>query len=246
MSSINNQLFQGEKNMNIVGVMSSAHLEGNSATLVRAALKGAEAEGALTTEIFLARHKIDFCLGCLRCMREGRCPLPDDFEPLRDVLVEADGIVFGAPTFGYAPNARMKNFLDRFGLFEFFTASLGGKHLAAISTASRPAAARKTAAMMSRLFSGGVFKRAYVAGVMGAKAQPKGSPVDRRDLNKAEALGRKLALGIKRGRTYPWQQPIRHLTNALVMRPNFRASILKYKEDMMKGVFLNLRERGLI
>jgi multimeric flavodoxin WrbA len=246
MSSTEYNFFEGEMNMKIVGVMSSAHPEGNSATLVKAALKGAAAEGAKTTEIFLAQHRIDFCRGCLSCMRDGGCPLPDDFERLRGVLIEADGIVFGAPTFGYAPNARMKNFFDRFGLFEFFTASLGGKHLAAISTASRPAAARKTAAMMSQLFSGGVFKRAYVAGVMGAKAQSKGSPVDGRDLQKATALGRKLAQGIQRGRTYPWQQPLRHLTNALVVRPGFRASILKYKEDMMKGVFLNLRGRGLI
>jgi multimeric flavodoxin WrbA len=232
--------------MRIVGVMSSAHFEGNSANLVRAALRGAEAEGALATEIFLAHHKIDFCMGCLKCMSDGKCGLPDDFEDLRKVLVEADGIVFGTPTFGYAPNARMKNFLDRFGLFEFFTASLGGKHLAAISTASRPAAARKTAAMIMRLFSGGVFRRAYIAGIMGAKAQPLGSPADGRDLKRAEALGRRLALGVKRGRTYPWQQPIRHLTNAIVMKPSFRASILKYKEDMMKGVFINLKERGLI
>lgn len=232
--------------MRIVGVMSSAHLEGNSATLVRATLRGSEAEGALTTEIFLAHHRIDFCAGCLRCMSDGRCPLPDDFESLRKVLVEADGIVFGAPTFGSAPNARMKNFLDRFGLFEFFTASLGGKHLVSISTASRPATAKKSAAIISRLFSGGVFKRAYVVGIMGAKARSHGSPVDVRDLKRAEALGRRLALDVRRGRTYPWQQPIRHLMNAFVMRPSFRASILKYKEDMMKGVFINLKERGLI
>ena len=232
--------------MNIVGVMSSAHFDGNSATLVRAALKGAEAEGARTTEIFLAHHRIEFCLGCLRCMTDGRCPLPDDFEALREVLVEADGIVFGAPTFGYAPNARMKNFLDRFGLFEFFTASLGGKHMASISTASQPGAARKTAASICRLFSGGVFGRAYVAGTLGVKARPAGSPVDGRDLKKAEALGRKLALDIERGRTYLWQRPVQRLMNAIVMKPSFRASILKYQDDMMKGVYLNLRERSLI
>ena len=232
--------------MNIVGIMSSAHFDGNSATLVRAALKGAEAEGARTTEIFLAHHRIEFCLGCLRCMTDGRCPLPDDFEALREVLVEADGIVFGAPTFGYAPNARMKNFLDRFGLFEFFTASLGGKHMASISTASQPGAARKTAASICRLFSGGVFGRAYVAGTLGVKARPAGSPVDGRDLKKAEALGRKLALDIERGRTYLWQRPVQRLMNAIVMKPSFRASILKYQDDMMKGVYLNLRERSLI
>ncbi len=232
--------------MKIVGVTSSANFNGNGATLVRAALKGAEAEGAQTVEIFLARHKIDFCLGCQRCMAEGRCPLPDDFETLRKILGEADGIIFGAPTFGSAPNARMKNLLDRFGLFEYFTASLGGKYLAAISTASRPAAARKTAAMIPRLLAGGVFKRGFVSGVMGAKAQPKGMPVEARDLKRAAGLGRRLASDVKNGRRYPWQFPFRRLMNRYVLKPGFRAAVLKYKDDMMKGVFANLSERGMI
>jgi|WetSurSiteA1Bulk_404760.scaffolds.fasta_scaffold14549_1 multimeric flavodoxin WrbA len=232
--------------MRIVGVMSSANLAGNSASLVRAALKGCEAEGALTKEIVLAHHKIDFCMGCLKCMTDGGCPLPDDFESLRKILVEADGIIFGAPTFGSAPNARMKNFLDRFGLFEYFTASLGGKYLAAISTASRPAAARKTAAMIPHLLTGGVLKRGFVSGSIGAKARPKGIPVDGRDLKRAEALGRRLAGDIRRARRYAWQHPFRQFLNKFFLKPSFCAAILKHKDDMMKGVFINLSERDLI
>ncbi len=232
--------------MKIVGIMSSANFNGNTSTLVRSALKGAAGEGAQTVEIFLAQYSIGFCLGCQRCMAEGRCPLPDDFESLRKILNEADGLVFGAPTFGSAPNARMKNFLDRFGLFEYFTASLGGKYLAAISTASRPSAARKTAAMIPHLLTGGIFKRGFVSGVMGAKAKPKGNPVDDRDLKSASELGRRLALDVASARRYPWQDGFRRLMNNIVLKPGFRAAILKYKDDMMKGVFMNLRERGLI
>ena len=232
--------------MKIVGVMSSANANGNSSTLVRAALKGAEAQGAETSEIFLARQRIEFCQGCQRCMAEGRCPLPDDFETLRRVLREADGIVFGTPTFGSAPNARMKNFIDRFGLFEYFAATLGGKYLASISTASRPSAARKTAAVIPHLLTGGIFKRGFISGVMGAKARPKGSPVDVRDLERAEALGRRLAGDIKRARRYSWQHPLRQTLNRFVLKPNFRVAILKYKDGMMKGVFADLRQRGLI
>jgi len=232
--------------MKIVGVISSDNPNGNGASLVRAALKASEAEGALTTEVVLARHRIDFCKGCLTCMAEGRCPLPDDFEPLRKLLLESDGILFGSPTFGFAPNARMKNFLDRFGLFEYFTASLGGKYMAAISTASRPAAARKTAVAIPRLFACGTFRRSFVSGTMGAKARPQGSPVDGKDRKRAEALGRKLARDIKRAKTFPLQSPLRRLMNRLVMKPSFAAAIIEHKDGMMRGVFANLRERGLI
>lgn len=232
--------------MKIVGVMSSANVQGNSSSLVRAALRGAEDSGARTEEIVLAGRKIEFCRGCLMCMTEGKCPMSDDFEILRKILLEADGIIFGTPTFGGGPNARMKNFLDRFGLFEYFTASLGGKYLAAVSTASRPSAARKTAAGISRLFSAGVFQRAYVSGTLGAKARPKGSPVDHRDLARANRLGARLALDIRRGRKYPGQRPWTRLMNRFLVKPGFRSAVLKYKDDMMKGVFANLRERGLI
>jgi hypothetical protein len=77
----------------VVGVMSSARLNGNTATLVREALRGAEEEGAWTTEIALPKYQINFCQGCLRCMAEGRCPAPDDFEPLRELLSDANGII---------------------------------------------------------------------------------------------------------------------------------------------------------
>lgn len=232
--------------MKIVGVIGSANHDGNGATLVREALKMAGAEGAATTEIFLARYKIEFCQGCLRCMAEGRCHQSDDFEALRDILQEADGIIFGFPTFGFAPNARMKSFVERLGLFEYFASTLGGKYMAAISTASRPGAARKAAKVIPRLLAGGVFQRGYISGVMGAKAQGRGIPIRDSDLRRAAKLGRKLALDIARGQRYPWQSFAGRLINRLLVRPGLRGAVLKYKDEMMRGVYLNLKERGLI
>lgn len=233
--------------MKVVGVISSAHPGGNSATLVREALKGAAAEGAVTTEIFLPKYRIEFCTGCLQCMAEGRCPQPDDFETLRAILCEADGIILGAPTFGSAPNARMKNFMDRFGLFEFFTASLGGKHLAAISTASMGAGAgRKVAAQMAKMFTSGVFLRGYVSGVLGVKARGEGIDGDAKALKRAEELGRKLASDIEHRRSHPLQNLPTRAINRFLLQPMFRGAILSYKEGMMKGVHDSLKGRGLI
>lgn len=232
--------------MKVVGVISSAHFEGNSATLVREALRGAAAEGAETTEIFLPKYKVEFCSGCLRCMAEGRCPQPDDFEALRNILYEADGIILGAPTFGSAPNARMKNFMDRFGLFEYFTASLGGKYLAAISTASMPGAARKTVAQMAQLLTNGVFRRGYISGTLGAKARAAGTGVDGKAQKQAERLGRRLARDIAHGRRYPLQNLTARAVNRFMLRPMFRGAIVSHREDMMKGVHDSLVARGLI
>ncbi len=231
--------------MKIVGVISSANRDGNSATLVREALRAAEAAGAATREIYLPECKIEFCTGCLRCMAEGRCHQPDDFESLRGALHEADGIILGAPTFGAAPNARMKNFMDRFGLFEYFTASLGGRYFAAISTASSPGTAAKVAKGMARLFAGGVFRRGYVSGSMGAKARPQGA-VDAASLKKAAALGGKLAADLARGKKYPFQNLPGRILSRLMMKPMFRRAILDHKDGMMRGVHANLADRGLI
>lgn len=63
----------------IIGVISSSHYKGNSATLVREALKGAEEEGVLVSEIFLPKQKVEFCTGCLKCL-EDSCPFSDDFD----------------------------------------------------------------------------------------------------------------------------------------------------------------------
>ncbi len=232
--------------MKIIGVIGSANLNGNGATLAREALEAAAAEGAETREIFLAAYRIEFCRGCLRCMSEGGCPQEDDFAELGRVLREADGIIFSFPTFGYAPNARMKCFIERFGLFEYFTSSLGGKYLAAISTASRPGAAGKAAKGFPGLLAGGIFQRGYISGTMGAKAQGRGVPVREADRARAAKLGRKLAVDIKSGRRYLWQNLLGRLVNRLVVRPGFREAVLKHRGGMMQGVYCNLKERGLI
>jgi hypothetical protein len=59
--------------MKVVGIISSPHAEGNGATLVREALQGAKQAGA---------------------------SVQDDFQELRQLLCEADGIILSTPTYG--------------------------------------------------------------------------------------------------------------------------------------------------
>jgi len=233
--------------LRVVGVMSSARLNGNTATLVREALKGAEEEGASITEIALPAYHLSFCQGCLRCMVEGKCPIDDDFETVKGLLRGADGIILSSPTYGGAPNAIMKNLLDRLGLFERFTsATFGGKYVVGISTARSAGDAKKVARGLTSLLTNGVFERGYITGFLGASSGVNGVENNPDALRAAHELGRKLARDARSGRRYPLQSPLARLMNRFIMRPNFSKAILDHREGPVKGVYVNLWQRGML
>jgi multimeric flavodoxin WrbA len=241
------EMLEPKSQIQVVGVMSSARVNGYTATLVREALKGAEEEGARTTEIVLPKHQVNFCQGCFRCMAEGQCPAEDDFEALRKLLSDANGIILSSPTYGAAPSAMMKNLIDRLGLFEYFTSStFGGKYVVGISTANNARAAKKVAQTLAGFLSSGIFQRGYVSGFLGASSRGKGVAEDPGILRRARELGKKLVRDIQIGRRYPFQNPIGGLVNRLILKPNFSAAILDNREGMMKGVYENLKQRGLL
>lgn len=230
--------------MKIVGIISSSHYSGNSATLVREALKGAEEEGASVKEIYLPQFKIGFCTGCMKCL-EGKCPLTDDFEALKDLLYDADGIIWSSPTFAAAPNAIMKNFIDRLGMFERFTSLLGGKYVAGISTAASMGA-RQVAKNLAGIASNGVFQRAYVSGILGVRIGAGSVAANPVALKKARCLGRKIAQDIKNGKKYRLQNLFGRLINGVFLKSGFSKVILKNKEGKMKAIYHSLSLRGLI
>lgn len=106
--------------MKIIGIISSPRPNGNTAVLVRQALKGAAESHAEVEEIYLPAFRIDYCKGCFVCMSEGKCPNQDDFQLLRDKLLAADGIIISSPSYGLAPTACMKAFLDRIGMYNAY------------------------------------------------------------------------------------------------------------------------------
>jgi multimeric flavodoxin WrbA len=252
--AVNRAQAEGEQQMStersqiqIVAVMGSARVNGNTATLVREALRGAAEAGASTSEIVLAEHHIAFCQGCSRCMQEGRCPQRDDLEPLRKQLHEADGVILSSPTYGAAPSAMMKNFLDRMGLFEFFSAyAFGGKYRAGIATANRAADAKKVAKHLASLLTSTFYGRGYISGYLGASSSPNGVAANAEVLRQARELGKKLARDIQSGRTYPLQNLLGRLMNRLLIEPRIRAVIVQYREGMMRGVYESLTARGLL
>jgi multimeric flavodoxin WrbA len=231
-------------NMKVIGIISSPHAEGNGATLVREALKGAEEAGASVQEVFLPNLRIEFCRDCHACMTSGRCAMQDDFPGLRQLLCEADGIILGSPTYASAPCARMKNLFDRLGMYAWMTSTFGGKYVAGMATASSFGAS-KAAKQLAASLRDSVFQRAYVSGTLGVPLRGQKVSAMPQVLSKARALGRRMASDIRSGRRYPLQNLVGRLPNFLFLRPMSRQAIVNNKAAM-NGVYEELVRTGIV
>ncbi len=130
--------------MRILAVVGSRRKKGNTASLVRAALEGARREGAETELVFLGDYTLRGCRGCEGCKDTYRCTVRDDMQKLYPLLLEANGLILGSPTYFYNVSADMKAFLDRLYSLEVFAENdrscwvglpeaMGGKYAAAIA-----------------------------------------------------------------------------------------------------------------
>ncbi len=230
----------------VLGIISSANACSLSAAMVREALKGAKEEGAAVREIYLPDQRIGYCTGCRQCLN-GRCPQNDDFKAIRDELYKADGIIWGSPTYGGLPNAIMKNLIDRLGIYEASTSSLGGKYMAGIAAANNKSLAKKVAKQLALFGANGTFLRSYASGYLGVGSlNRKKSSEGSASQEKARELGRKIARDIRQEKAYPMQNIMGRLRAGLLLKPIFSKFILMNKGGETKLIYENLRERGLI
>ncbi len=103
---------------------------------LRAALEEAEKWGAETELISLRGKKINPCIACDKCLREGSlkcCVWKDDMTELYDKWYEADGVIVASPVYLMAPTAQTMAFFHRFRSFwlksekdpDFFNRKIG-------------------------------------------------------------------------------------------------------------------------
>lgn len=99
--------------MKILGIVGSKRKKGNTSYLVQEALEVARKEGLETELIFLSDYSINSCTGCEGCKDTFRCIVDDDMQKIYPLLMQADGIILGSPTYWYNVTADMKSFIDR-------------------------------------------------------------------------------------------------------------------------------------
>lgn len=93
---------------------------GNSVFLLEKALAAASQVelGGITTELYSIRKKTFHpCVHCYACQDRlhGECAIEDDFQELRNLWVDADGIIYSVPVYHMGIPGQLKCFFDRLG-----------------------------------------------------------------------------------------------------------------------------------
>jgi multimeric flavodoxin WrbA/putative sterol carrier protein len=103
-----------EEKRKVIAVNGSPH-EGvsNVSQMIGMLGKTFAEEGFEMEEIFLNRHRIEYCTGCAVCLEKGSCWIKDDHKKVMQKILDADAVILGSPVYFYHVTAQMKTFLDR-------------------------------------------------------------------------------------------------------------------------------------
>lgn len=102
------------KKMKILVLTGSPRKNGNSNTLADYFIKGAEEAGHQVVRFDAAFKNVHPCIGCNSCGMDGPCVFNDDFEFVRQNIVDADMVVFASPMYYFGLSAQLKAVIDRF------------------------------------------------------------------------------------------------------------------------------------
>ena len=106
--------------MKILGI-SGGTKNGNNDAMCKEALMGAKEVGAEVEFIQLYDLDIKHCTGCTACSitalsgKGGICTIKDDYDWLRDKMLDADGIIFSMPIFEKGASGLFHTLMDRGG-----------------------------------------------------------------------------------------------------------------------------------
>jgi multimeric flavodoxin WrbA len=99
--------------MKVLGIVCSPRKMGNTEILMETALAGALSYGAEIESWTVVGKDLKPCDGCQGCANTGKCHIQDDMQDLYAKVVEADGIIFGSPTYFMSGTAQAKIVIDR-------------------------------------------------------------------------------------------------------------------------------------
>ncbi len=98
----------------IVAIYGSPRREGNTASLLSRAVEGARQGGCTVREFVLRDMRISPCLELYACKKDGECSIKDDFQAVRDAVLQSSGFMLASPIFFYSVTGHTKVFMDRF------------------------------------------------------------------------------------------------------------------------------------
>jgi multimeric flavodoxin WrbA len=206
--------------MKVIGVNASPRgKDSNTLRLVNAVLAGAKDNGAETEYVDLYTLHIGYCTACGTCYAKGECTLLDDFSDLFDRLMNADGIVLGAPNYIDSVPAPMKALFDRMA-DAIHCQMLTGKFGCSVCTAGGAGETEVVGYMNKVLATLG----ANVVGGIGVAIGRDPAALGKAEVE-ARGLGKTLVRSIRGEIIYPEQDEIHR------QKRDYFCQLVKYNKD---------------
>jgi multimeric flavodoxin WrbA len=125
---------QGEDKRDTVKIVllsGSPKPNGNTAQLMQECSKEIEALGVEAEIVSFAGKKIEACIACGRCSKEGKCGLDDGLNEIIDKIRAADGLIVGTPVYFGTARGDVMCALQRIGYVSmntdrFLAGKIGG------------------------------------------------------------------------------------------------------------------------
>ena len=108
------KLLKGDRKMKILVITGSPRKNGNSNTLADNFIKGAQEAGHSVVKFDSAFKNVHPCIACNKCGMKGQCVFKDDFEFVKENIIDADAVVFVSPMYYFGISAQIKAVIDRF------------------------------------------------------------------------------------------------------------------------------------
>jgi multimeric flavodoxin WrbA len=192
----------------ILGVSGSPRKGGNSDTLLKHILAGAESADAATEAIHLRDYQFLGCIGCEKCRKAKQCiGLQDGMQLIYPKINEAKGLVLITPTHNHNVTAWMKAFIDRLYCYYNFSKERPGSWSSRLAGQKRKAVIASIGEQRSYEEGVGFALEAMripiedlgyqVVGELPVLGVFKKGGISKEVLEKAESLGSQLARQLK-------------------------------------------------
>jgi len=107
-----------KKRPKVLAISGSPRKDGNTSQLLGYALGIIDQAGIETEYVDLVGKRIDGCISCRHCRMSpvAECSIQDDFAPIFQKVVEADGLILGSPVYFGTATGKLTCLLERLGM----------------------------------------------------------------------------------------------------------------------------------
>jgi multimeric flavodoxin WrbA len=185
--------------MRVIAFNGSPRKDGNTATLINYLLEQLAREGIETELVQLAEKEIRGCTACFGCheKQDGHCAVKKDAaNEYIDMIIKAQGVVFGSPVYFQDVTPEMKALIDRAGFVGLANGRMYRNKVGATVACFRRSGGMHTVDTMNHFF---LSNEIIIAGRVLGVAREKGEVEnDAEGIQIATTLGQRMAWILKR------------------------------------------------